>query len=88
MSRRSDKGPARPVVVFSKQETTAIVRSLQVYFDAELEQKLGDIPAQMLLDFLIEKIGPAFYNRGLYDAQALVLSRVEEIGDAILGLEK
>ena len=86
MSRRPDK--ARPVVTFSKAETTAIVRRLQVYFDTELDQKLGDIPAQMLLDFLIETIGPAFYNRGLYDAQSLVMSRVEEIGEAILGLEK
>ena len=43
-----------PVVRFSKEETAALVRALQGYFDQELEQKLGDIPAQMLLDFAEE----------------------------------
>jgi uncharacterized protein (DUF2164 family) len=77
-----------PVVRFSKEETAALVRALQAYFDAELDQKLGDIPAQMLLDFLITTLGPAFYNRGLYDAQAIVAARMDDLGDAILGLEK
>ncbi len=77
-----------PVVRFSKEETAALVRALQGYFDQELEQKLGDIPAQMLLDFLIERLGPAFYNRALYDAQAVVAARLDELGDAILSLEK
>jgi uncharacterized protein (DUF2164 family) len=73
---------------FSKEETAALVRSLQGYFDRELEQTLGDIPAQMLLDFIVESLGPAIYNRALYDAQAVVAARLDELGDAILGLEK
>lgn len=77
-----------PVIRFSKEETQALVRALQGYFNRELEQTLGDIPAQMLLDFLIESLGPAFYNRGLYDAQAVIAARLEDLGDAVLGLEK
>jgi len=77
-----------PVVRFSKEETQGLVRALQGYFDRELDQKLGEIPAQMLLDFLIESLGPAFYNRALYDAQAVVAARLDELGDAILSLEK
>ena len=77
-----------PMVSFSREETQAIIRALQVYFDQELDQTLGDIPALMLLDFITDKIGPAFYNRGLYDAQAVVTARVEDLADAILNLEK
>ena len=77
-----------PVSRVSKEETQALVRALQGSFDRELEQTLGDIPAQMLLDFLIESLGPAFYNRGLYDAQAVIAARLEDLGDAVLGLEK
>jgi len=80
--------PPPPVIRFSREETAGLVRALQGYFDRELEQSLGDIPAQMLLDFLIERLGPAIYNRALYDAQAVVAARLDELGDAILSLEK
>jgi uncharacterized protein (DUF2164 family) len=40
------------------------------------------------LDFFAEEIGPYFYNRGLYDAQAILQSRLENIGEAIYEIEK
>ena len=84
MARR----PATPVISFSKEEQQALVRALQVYFDQELDQTLGDMPALMLLDFITEKLGPAFYNRGIYDAQAVVAGKLEDVAEAVLGLEK
>jgi uncharacterized protein (DUF2164 family) len=75
-------------IEFSKEERRAIAARLQRYFADELDHKLGDLPAELLLDFLADEIGPAFYNRGLYDAQALVAARLEELGDAILTLEQ
>ena len=80
--------PAHRGALPEDPEVQALVRALQGYFNRELEQTLGDIPAQMLLDFLIESLGPAFYNRGLYDAQAVIAARLEDLGDAVLGLEK
>ena len=80
--------PPPPVIRFSREETAGLVRALQGYFDRELDQKLGDIPAQMLLDFLVESLGPAVYNRALYDAQAVIAARLEDLSDAVLGLEK
>ncbi len=42
----------------------------------------------MLLDFFTKEIGGDFYNRGLYDAQAVVAARADDISEAILGLER
>jgi uncharacterized protein (DUF2164 family) len=75
-------------IVFSKEETAVIVGRLQAYFRDELDQPLGTLPAQMLLDFLGREIGPFFYNRALYDAQAVVAVKMEAVGEAVLGLEK
>lgn len=75
-------------IAFSREETARIVARLQDYFRDELETDLPGLPAEMLLDFLSREIGPFFYNRGLYDAQAIVAARAEEIGEAILGLER
>lgn len=75
-------------IAFSREEVAAITPRLQAYFRDELDVDLGTLPAEMLLDFLGREIGPFFYNRGLYDAQAVVAKRSEEIGEAILGLER
>ena len=76
------------VIEFSEQEKRAIVSRIQAYFDEELEQEIGQFDAEFLLDFFASQIGPYFYNRGLYDAQAVLARQVEEINDAIYGLER
>ena len=75
-------------IAFSREETAAITGKLRAYFRDELEIDLATLPAEMLLDFLGREIGPFFYNRGLYDAQAVVAKKAEDIGEAIAGLER
>jgi uncharacterized protein (DUF2164 family) len=75
-------------IKFSKEEREAICRRIQMYFKEEMEQEIGQFDAGFLLDFFAEEIGPFFYNRGLYDAQALLESRMEQVAEAIYELEK
>ncbi|MGQ2991977.1 MAG: DUF2164 domain-containing protein [Brevundimonas sp.] len=75
-------------IEFSKAEMRDMVRRLQGYFTDELEMDLGDLPAEMLIAFIARDLGPAFYNRGLYDAQALIAAKAEETVDAIYGMEQ
>lgn len=76
------------MIEFSEAEKHAIVSRIQAYFEEELEQEIGQFDAQFLLDFFAGQIGPYFYNRGLYDAQTILNSRMEDISEAILQLEK
>ena len=75
-------------IEFSEQEKAAIVRNIQLYFQEELDQKIGQFDAEFLLQFFAEEIGSYFYNRGLYDAQAILESRLETLNEAIYELEK
>ena len=75
-------------IEFSKDERAAIVAKIRSHFDTELDQELGVLPAEMLLDFFGREIGGYFYNRGLRDAQAVVTAKAEDIADAIYGLER
>lgn len=75
-------------IKFSREEKAEIVRLIQAYFATELDQEIGNVGAELLLDFFAETIGAAFYNRGLYDAQAVLQTRLDEITDAIYQLEK
>mgnify|MGYP001823498707 CR=1 FL=1 len=73
---------------FSPEERESICRKIQLYFQEELDQEIGQFDAGFLLDFFAEEIGPSFYNRGLYDAQAILESRMEQVAEAIYELEK
>jgi uncharacterized protein (DUF2164 family) len=75
-------------VKFSKQEKEIIANKIQLYFKEELNQEIGQFDAQFLLDFFSEEIGAYFYNRGLYDAQTMLESRLESVSEAIFELEK
>ncbi|MBE9540003.1 MAG: DUF2164 domain-containing protein [Proteobacteria bacterium] len=75
-------------IEFTKKETDIICRKIQLYFHEELEQEIGQFDAGFLLDFFTEEIAPYFYNRGLYDAQSILESRLENIGEAIYEIEK
>jgi uncharacterized protein (DUF2164 family) len=75
-------------IEFSREETKAMVGEIQDYFREELDQTIGDIPAEMLMRFFAERIGPYFYNRGLYDAQAILMQRIDELTDTIYALEQ
>ncbi|WP_347950207.1 DUF2164 domain-containing protein [Pokkaliibacter sp. MBI-7] len=75
-------------ISFSKEEQDVLVRKIKLYFREELQQDIGQFDAQFLLTFFAEEIGPFFYNRGLYDAQALIAERMENITDALYELEK
>jgi uncharacterized protein (DUF2164 family) len=80
-------GAMKPIK-FSREETKAIVGEIQDYFRTELDQSIGALPAEMLMGFFAERMGAYFYNRGLYDAQALVRERADALSDDIFGLEQ
>ena len=75
-------------IKFSKEEIEVISLKIQNYFREELDQEIGQFEVQFLLVFLAKEIGPYFYNRGLYDAQAILLNRMDNITEAIYDIEK
>ena len=75
-------------IAFSAEEKAEITRKVQLYFQQELDQEIGGFEADFLIDFFAEEIGAYFYNRGLYDAQALLSRKVEEWGDSVYELER
>lgn len=73
--------------MFEKQQREQIIRDLQQYFSDELEHELEQFDAEFLLDFIVKKMGPAFYNKGLEDAKEVVERRVLDIADELYEIE-
>jgi len=75
-------------IEFSAEEKTILVQRFKRYFADSLDQELAQFDAEFLLDFVGETIGSYYYNRGLYDAKALLEAQVEAITDSFIDLEK
>jgi len=58
-----------PTIELAKQLRGDAIASIQRYFEENLDP-IGDLPAGLLLNYILEEIGPAIYNQGVADAQA------------------
>ena len=70
-------------LTLSPDTRTKALASLRRYVSEELEHDLGELPAQLFLDFVIEEIGPLVYNAAIADAQTYLRDRVAELEDAL-----
>jgi uncharacterized protein (DUF2164 family) len=73
---------------FTQTEKDKLVPKLKRYMADELDHELGGFDAEFLLDFIAKEFGAAFYNKGLQDAQSVVLERMEVINEEIYALEQ
>jgi uncharacterized protein (DUF2164 family) len=69
-ARIEEKGFEAMKVELSKQVRGDAIASLQRYFDENMPEPIGDLPAGMLLDYFVEEVGAAIYNKAIADAQA------------------
>ena len=67
------------IIDLSKPARAEAIASIQRYLREELDTPIGDLPAGLLLNFFLEEIGPALYNRAIADAQARLASRVSDL---------
>lgn len=70
--------PATPSELDQAEQAEAIA-SLKRYVAAELELELGDLRAKLLLEYVLRKLGPLAYNRGVADAERFFRARLEDL---------
>ena len=66
-------------IELTRQRRADAVASLQRYFDENLPEPIGQLPAGLLLDFFLEEIGPAIYNQAINDAQIRIIQRATDL---------
>lgn len=73
-------------IELEKREREQALASIKRYFEEELEP-IGDLPAGLLLNFLLEEIGPVIYNRAVADAQTRLATRVADLNGELFADE-
>lgn len=56
--------------------------SIKRYFAEQLDDDIGDLKAEILLEFVMKEIAPTIYNRAVADAQARAQLLVSELDTA------
>jgi len=74
-------------IELAKETRTEAVASIKRYFEEGLREPIGDLQAGLLLDFVVEEIGPAIYNRAIADSQARMLLRVSDLNGELFADE-
>ncbi len=62
-----------------KQARADAIASLKRYFEENTPERIGDLPAGLLLDYFLEEIGPVIYNKAIADAQTQIVQRVGDL---------
>jgi uncharacterized protein (DUF2164 family) len=66
-------------IELAKEVRGDALASLKRYFEENMAEALGELPAGLLMDFFLEEIGPAIYNQAIADAQARKSLRVADL---------
>lgn len=71
-----------------KERRADLLHKLKAYFQDERDEELGDLAANLLLDFIEREMGPAFYNQGVKDAKTKTLTAFATLTEEMDYLEK
>ncbi|MDO9335347.1 MAG: DUF2164 family protein [Caulobacteraceae bacterium] len=75
-------------VALDRQTQEILERKLRKHLADEYGFELGQFEALDLLDWLAETLGPLWYNQALYDAQAVLRKRADDLVEAVSAVEK
>jgi len=66
-------------IELTKEARKAAASSIQRYLNENMEENIGNVTADGLLQFFIEEIGPCIYNKAVSDVQERLQSRIMEL---------
>ncbi len=66
-------------IELSKEARREAIVSIERYFRENMEEKIGNIAAAALLNFMLEEVGPSIYNQAVADVQERLQTRVMEL---------
>lgn len=71
-------------IELNKEVRVVLIESLKRYYWNERNEELSNLGAELLLDFIVNDIGPYIYNEAVEDSYAYMNERIEDL----LGLQK
>ena len=67
------------LIRLTKERRDEMVSEIKNYFSKEREEEIGDLAADLILDFIVEKIAPEFYNQGIFDSHQYMQDAADDL---------
>jgi uncharacterized protein (DUF2164 family) len=66
-------------IKLNKIERQELISEIKHYFLVEKGEEVSDFNASLLLDFIIETVGPYIYNQAVRDAHELMSEKIDDL---------
>jgi uncharacterized protein (DUF2164 family) len=66
-------------LALAKEARAEAIKSIERYFQENMEERIGNIAAGALLNFFVEEVGPVIYNQAVAHVQERLQARVSEV---------
>ena len=66
-------------IQFPKEKQDELVQSIRRFFEEHMDDKIGDLKAFLLYDYILKEFGPVVYNRAIEDAKVYFHDRTEDL---------
>lgn len=71
-----------------REQKEQLIKRVQDYFNEERAEEIGDLAAELCLDYMMKEIGPIIYNQAIKDATRLVSEKMISLEDDLQAMEK
>ncbi|HTL98995.1 MAG TPA: DUF2164 domain-containing protein [Holophagaceae bacterium] len=68
-------------IKLEKDTHAYLIGSIKRFFDEQLDEQIGDLKAERVLEFCLKEIAPSVYNQAIADAQAYIQEKAADLGD-------
>lgn len=76
------------MIKLERAQKETLATAIQDYMQDELDFEIGQFDSEFLIDFITEKLGPIYYNKGVEDAKSLVERRMLEVSEELYEIEQ
>lgn len=70
-------------IELSPEKREELQAVLKAFVLEEFDEDIGDLKSSIMLDHLVEHLGPAIYNKALHDMQTHISVRVDDVVDSL-----
>lgn len=76
------------MIKLDRAQKETLATAIQDYMQDELSIEIGQFDSEFLIDFITDKLGAVYYNKGVEDAKAVIERRMLEVSDELYEIEK
>lgn len=71
-----------------REDKNLLVQDFQDYLQGELDEPIGNLAAEGILDFVLKLVAPYVYNQAVADARKIVLQQLQRADEEVSFLEQ